>query len=121
MKKYKVLFWITTIIIFLLEGILPILTTHSPMTVQGIVGLGYPVYFVTLLALFKLLGGLALIIPQIPGRIKEWAYAGFGIDFISAFVSICVVMGFGGFAVLPLVAIAILVLSYVSYHKMHLK
>ena len=88
------------------------------MAVAGIMGLGYPMYFVTLLAVFKLLGGLALIIPAVPARVKEWAYAGYGIDFISAFVSIWAVAGFGGQLALPLIAIAILVISYVSYHKM---
>lgn len=119
MKKYKIAFWITTAIIFLMEGIVPIATTHSAATIQGIVSLGYPVYFVTMLAVFKLLGGLALIIPQVPGQVKEWAYAGFGIDFISAFVSIWVVMGFGAFLLLPVIAIILLKISYFSYHKLH--
>ena len=120
MKKYKIAFWITTVIIFLAEGIMPILTTHSPMAVAGMTALGYPVYFVTMLPVFKLLGALALIIPMVPARVKEWAYAGFAIDFLSALISILVVgtLGSSGF-LFPLVAIIILVISYVSYHKTH--
>ena len=118
MKKYKVFFWVTTVFIFLAEGVVPAITTHSAMTIAGITGLGYPVYFVTMLAVFKVLGALVLIIPQVPARIKEWAYAGFAIDFISAFVSICVVSGFSGGALLPIVALVILAISYVSYRKM---
>lgn len=118
MKKHKIIFWLTTGIIFLMEGVLVAFTSHSEMSIQGITQLGYPVYFVTLLAVFKVLGSLALIIPQVPGRIKEWAYAGFGIDFISAFVSLVVVAGFGWIVTLPVVFMILLALSYNSYHKL---
>ena len=117
MKKYTIIFWITTSLIFLLEGVLPALTSQSEMSIQGITHLGYPVYFVGMLTVFKVLGALALIIPQVPRRVKEWAYAGFMIDFLSAFISIWIVDGIGASLALPLVAIVILVLSYLSYHK----
>ncbi len=119
MKKAKIVFWITTGLIFLLEGVMPALTSQSEMSIQGFTHLGYPVYFVMVLTVFKVLGSLALIIPQVPSRVKEWAYAGFMIDFLCAFISICIVDGFGGMALIPVVAIIILILSYVSYHKMH--
>ncbi len=118
MKKAKITFWITTGIIFLFEGVLVAFTSHSEMSIQGITGLGYPLYFVTLVAVFKVLGSIALIIPKVSGRVKEWAYAGFGIDFISAFVSIWVVDGFGLPLIMPFAFMIILVLSYRSYHKM---
>lgn len=119
MKKYKIMFWITTGLIFLLEGVMVAFTYQSKMSIDGITHLGYPLYFVTLLSAFKVLGSLALIIPQVPSRIKEWAYAGFAIDFISAFVSISVVDGFGVMVLPALVAIVILIISYISYHKLH--
>lgn len=118
MKKTKLLFWITTTIIFLFEGVLVAFTSQSEMSIQGITHLGYPVYFVTLLAVFKVVGTLALMIPKVPARIKEWAYAGFGIDFLSAFISIWVVDGFGVGLALPFVFMIILVLSYRSYRKL---
>lgn len=118
MKKAKIVFWITTTLIFLFEGVLPAFTGHSEMAIQGITSLGYPLYFVTIITVFKVLGALALIIPKVPARVKEWAYAGFGIDFICAFISLWVVTGFGGALALPLVAMVLLVLSYVNYHKM---
>jgi hypothetical protein len=120
MKKYKIMFWITTVALFLFEGVMPALTGHSQMAIDGITGLGYPVYFVTILTVFKVLGSLALIIPQVPARIKEWAYAGFGFDFIAAFVSLWVVAGFGSFLLLPVVAMAFLIVSYISYHRTRL-
>ena len=119
MKKYKIIFWLTTGIIFLFEGVMVAFTSQTEMAIQGVTHLGYPVYFATMLAVFKVLGSLALIIPSVPARIKEWAYAGFGIDFISALVSIWVVDGFGAMLILPAAFIIILKLSYDSYHKIH--
>lgn len=119
MKKYKIIFWITTGLIFLLEGVMSALTGHTEMSIQGITSLGYPLYFVTVIVVFKVLGSLALIIPQIPARVKEWAYAGFGFDFLCAFISLWVVGGFSGALALPIIAMVILVLSYISYHKLY--
>lgn len=112
------MFWVATGLIVLLEGVMPGLTFQSDMAKQGIAHLGYPEYFGVMLAMFKVLGALALAIPQVPVRVKEWAYAGFGIDFISAFVSIWAVDGFGGMLIAPVIALAILAVSYVSGEKM---
>ena len=119
MKREKIIFWIATGLIFLLEGLVPAFTFRSEMSIQGITHLGYPIYFVSLLTVFKVLGAFALIIPKVPGRVKESAYAGFGFDFLSAFISIWVVDGFGVPLVLPVVAMAFLILSYLNYHKLN--
>lgn len=121
MKKAKILFWISTTLIFLFEGVMTAFTSGTEMSIAGITGLGYPLYFVTILAVFKVVGSLALIIPQVPARVKEWAYAGFGIDFICAFASLWIVAGFGTYLLLPLVAMIVLVVSYVNYHKLQSK
>ncbi len=119
MKGYKIAYWITTTLIFLMEGVLVALTGWSQMSIDGIVGLGYPLYFVSILATFKILGSIVLMFPQFPRNMKEWAYAGFGIDFISAFVSIWAVAGFGSMLILPVVAMVLLVISYNSYRKLN--
>ncbi len=118
MKTNKIIFWITTTLIFLFEGVLPALTSNSEMAKEGIRHLGYPAYFGTLLMVFKILGALALIIPQVPARIKEWAYAGFAIDFLSAFVSLVAVDGFSGQSFFPLIVLVVLIVSYIYYHKL---
>lgn len=117
MKKYKITFWITTTIVFIMEGVLVALTSHTDMSVNGITSLGYPLYFVPMLAVFKILGSIALMVPKVPARIKEWAYAGFGIDFIAAFVSLWYVTGVSGILIMPIAFMIILALSYVSYQK----
>ena len=98
---------------------MPALTSQSEMAREGIRHLGYPAYFGILLTVFKVLGAIVLIFPQIPNRVKEWAYAGFAIDFISAFVSTWAVDGLKPLTFFPLVFIAILVVSYIYYHKIY--
>jgi hypothetical protein len=44
--------------------------------VAVIVELGYPVYFLTILGAWKILGVVAVLVPKFP-LLKEWAYAGF--------------------------------------------
>lgn len=119
MKKYKISFWLATGFIFLLEGVMPALTSQTEMAKEGIRHLGYPDYFGVMLAVFKVLGSLALVLPVVPKRVKEWAYAGFGFDFISAFISLVVVDGLNAAALFPVVALVVLVVSYVSYHKLN--
>jgi hypothetical protein len=48
----------------------------SPPGVYGIKYLGYPVYLLTIIGVWKLLGSIAVLVPGLP-LIKEWAYAGF--------------------------------------------
>ena len=117
MKKVNIIYWTTTTLIFLFEGVLPALTSQTDMAKEGIAHLGYPAYFGVLLVVFKVLGALALILPQVPSRIKEWAYAGFTFDFIAASVSHWAIDGFGGQAIFPLVVLAILMVSYAYYYK----
>jgi len=61
-------------------------TTQLPSAVAGIVQLGYPAYFVTILGVWKVLGGVALLVPRFP-RLKEWAYAGIFFDMTGAALS----------------------------------
>ncbi|MBO9618997.1 MAG: DoxX family protein [Niabella sp.] len=118
MKTTKILYWTFTGIIVLLDGVMPALTSNTELARQGISHLGYPDYFRVLLTVFKVTGATVLLLPFFKGRIKEWAYAGFTFNFISAVISHTVVDGFGGQAIFPLVALAILAASYYYYHKL---
>ena len=118
MKKIKIIYWITTGIIFLFEGLMPALTGHTELAKEGIRHLGYPEYFGPMLIGFKILGSLAITLPFVPARIKEWAYAGLGITMISASISHFMVDGFNGVTVFPLFIFAILAASNVCYHKL---
>jgi hypothetical protein len=118
MKKTTIIFWVTTVIIFLFEGVVPALTSQTALAKEGIRHLGYPAYFGNMLVLFKVAGALALIIPAVPKRVKEWAYAGFAFDFIAAAVSHAAIDGPGNFqTIFPLIFLVLLVASYITYHK----
>ena len=119
MKKYKVYFWISTGFIFLMEGVMPALTSQTELAKEGISHLGYPQYFGNALVIFKVLGVLALVIPNLPKRIKELAYAGFIFDFLFASISHGVVDGINFQTFLPLIVLLILVVSYVNYNRLY--
>ncbi len=83
MKARIVGYWICTVLIglaFLSGGAANL---WSPEAIAGITRLGYPSHFVTILALWKMLGGVAVLAPRLP-RLKEWAYAGMIFDLTGA-------------------------------------
>lgn len=114
MKKNKIIFWTATIIILLFEGVMPLSTLiFAPQHVtDGTKPLGYPDYFAYALIIFKLLGVLAITIPNVPGKLKEWAYAGLTFNLIFAVISHCMVDKNIVFILLPVVIGGILAVSY---------
>lgn len=119
MKKEKMIFWTTTIIIFLFEGVLTALTSQTEAAKQGISHLGYPLYFGNALVVFKIVGALILIIPQIPKLLKEISYAGFTFNFLFASISHFVIDGMNFQSFLPLIFLAILGISCIYYNKLY--
>ncbi len=80
-------YWTTTLILALAlfsGGAAQLI--HQPDTMRGMTQLGYPVYFITLLGFWKVLGAIALLAPRFP-RLKEWAYAGVFFEMTGAAVS----------------------------------
>ncbi len=83
-KRNKIIYWIATLWLasgMLSTGVLQLVKVKaegalSPPGVYGIAHLGYPVYFLTILGIWKILGVAALLVPKFP-LLKEWAYAGF--------------------------------------------
>ena len=117
MKKSNTLYWIITGVFgaFMLFTAIPDIMMIKDAS-DFIIALGYPAYFVPFIGYAKVLGVIAILWPGLD-RIKEWAYAGFGIDFLSALISMLVVDGLNTFVLIPIVAIVLLVVSYISYHK----
>jgi hypothetical protein len=101
-----------------MEGVMPALTSQTELAKEGIRHLGYPPYFGNVLVVFKVLGALVLIIPGLPKKLKEFAYAGFVFDFLFASISYICVEGVVGAAFFPLVFLVILYFSYRSYEKL---
>ena len=59
-----------------------------PQAAEAFTRLGFPAgYFRVELSWAKVVGVLALLVPMVPARLKEWAYAGFAINLISALIA----------------------------------
>ncbi len=113
MNITKTLYWITTLLVvcvMAISGVLAII--HAPSMMKALAHLGYPVYFSDLLGVAKLLGVCVLLVPGWP-RLKEWAYAGFGITVLSATYS-HLLSGGGIMALEPLLTFAALAASYMT-------
>jgi DoxX-like protein len=84
--------------------------------------LGFPPYFKGELTVAKVLGVLALVIPAVPLKVKEFAYAGFAITLVSASIA-HFARGDASLSVLfvldPLVFLGLLAVSYVYFEKSH--
>ena len=85
MKAKPILYWVTTILVALPIGSGGVAqVAHSQQNVDGFVHvLGYPLYFVTILGVWKVLGAIAILVPRFP-RLKEWSYAGIFFDLTGA-------------------------------------
>ncbi len=118
MKKQKIVFWTATVLIALFEGVMPALTSQTELAKEGIKHLGYPEYFGTALVVFKILVVIILIVPKIPSRLKEWAYAGFTFNFIFAMISHAAVDGINAQTFFPLIVLFVLSVSYFYYHQL---
>jgi DoxX-like family len=109
----KVIYWLTTGIVALLGLFAG--TTYllgSEQAVTGFAHVGYPQQLRVLLGIAKPLGAVTLLMPGWP-RLKEWAYAGFTFAWIAASVA-HYRAGDGAEALLPVVLLALLGVSYVT-------
>jgi len=111
MKKDKIIYWISTGLI----GAMMIFSGYSyftnPQIADSFKHIGFPNFFRVELGTAKIIGALVLLIPQIPTKIKEWAYAGFIITFISAAI-VHINIGDPNRAIItPLLMLAILLVS----------
>jgi len=111
-KRNKIIYWIATSLLavgMLQSGIFAVL--RSKQWVDLVTNLGYPVYFLSILGVWKILGVIAILIPRFT-LVKEWAYAGFFFAMTGALVS-HLVMGDGGKAIFaPLFQIIFIILSW---------
>jgi hypothetical protein len=55
-------------------------------TIEGFKPLGYPIYFISVIGIWKMLGVIAILIPGFK-LLKEWAYAGIFFTMTGAVIS----------------------------------
>ncbi len=119
MKTIKILYWVFTILLVVLMLFSAFGTfVSSPESAKFATQFGYPTYIFKFLAVAKILGVIAILVPGNP-RLKEWAYAGFTFDLLGAIYSF---YSNGTFPVSQwapmLIAGLIFVFgSYIFYHK----
>ena len=76
-KRNKIIYWIATLWLalgMLSTGIVQLIKMQKEVDLMT--HLGYPIYFLTIIGVWKILGVIAILIPKFP-LLKEWAYAGF--------------------------------------------
>jgi len=86
-KHLRLAYCSVTLLFALLQGWSAVqYLSDAPRMAETIGALGYPLYFMKILGVAKLLGIVAILYGRFP-RLKEWAYAGFTFDTIGAFCS----------------------------------
>jgi uncharacterized membrane protein YphA (DoxX/SURF4 family) len=115
-KRNKIIYWIATIWLalgMLSTGVVQLFKSKEGQGgVDMLTHLGYPVYLLTLIGIWKILGVVALLIPKNP-LLKEWAYAGFFFIMSGAIIS-HIALGDSISEIFP--SLLLLVLTIVSWY-----
>ncbi len=112
-KTHKIIYWVATIWLSLgmvSTAIVQLLKVKEE--VDNITRLGYPIYLLTILGVWKLLGVIAVLMPRFP-LLKEWAYAGFFFAMFGATISRLIT---GGPVTEIFPSLLLLVLTIISWY-----
>jgi hypothetical protein len=115
MKTIKIMYWVTTSIICLFAS--TAIFMNSKMAIDGATHLGIPRWLGLEVSIGQLLGLVLLIVPAVPAKVKEWAYVGFGIMYITAMVAHIAVGDPLKNTIMAIAFFGLLLLSYTSFHK----
>lgn len=112
-SRRVIAYWVTTALLLIelvMGGLWDILRVPQ---VRGVIEhLGYPLYFLVILGVWKLLGAVAIAVPRFP-RLKEWAYAGAVFDLTGAVASqLAVAPAEVGTLIYPIVMTAVAFVSW---------
>lgn len=116
MKTTKIIYWVTTGIICLFAS--SAIFMNSEMAIEGTKHVGIPRWLGLEISIGQLVGLVLLIVPAVPARVKEWAYVGFGILYISAVVAHVAINDPLGNTIMAIVFFGLLLVSYTSFHKL---
>lgn len=117
MRKDGIIYWASTGIISFVMLASAIFFGFSSTAKGAFAHLGFPDYFRVELTIAKILGGLALLIPVVPTRIKEFAYAGCSITIASAVIAHAASGDGISHIVDPMIILSILTVSYAYFRK----
>jgi len=116
-KTIKITYWILTVLWVLMsvaDGIAGLM--HEANGVKGVKHLGYPEYLMDISGVAKLIGAIAILQTKYK-TIKEWAYAGFTINFICAAWSNAKMGESAGIIMMPVIMLAFMFVTYYFWKK----
>jgi hypothetical protein len=122
MKATKIIYWICTILVIamMLYSAFGTFFIHDPQAADMMKKIEIPMYLLQFLAVAKVLGAIAILVPGYP-RLKEWAYAGYFFDLAGA--TYCFIYNSSKFPAgswAPMLVFVVLLLgSYFTYHKLN--
>jgi hypothetical protein len=116
-KTIKIIYWVLT----LLFGLAMLGDAYGGISKQQagqdvMRHLGYPIYIMVITGGFKLLGAIAILQNKFK-TVKEWAFAGFAINFIGAMASRAFVGDGVGFLIPPLVMLGVMSILYYFWKR----
>jgi hypothetical protein len=116
-KTIKIIYWVLTVIFVLfmvMDGGAGIAREKTGQEVMR--HLGYPIYIMVITGVFKVLGAIAIAQNSLK-TIKEWAFAGFFINFAGAFASRAFVGDGIGLLMFPLVILIVMFILYYFWKR----
>jgi hypothetical protein len=119
MKKITIAYWIVNGLLaaFMIFSSLDNVVTGEQSVAFIHDKMGYPVYFIPWIGVAKILGAIAILLPMLPARVKEWAYFGFFMDLSTAIYSF-IALGEPASGYAPmLLFVGVLIAAYMLHHK----
>ena len=119
MKRITITYWVITALFsaFMIFSSIGGLTFDEQAVAMLHEHLGYPLYFIRLISVAKIIGAIAILLPFVPARVKEWAYFGLFIDLAAAVISFWAIGDAVSVWAPMFLFIAVLVVAYVLHHK----
>ena len=115
MKTTKIIYYVSTVIVSFLMAFSAYSYLTDPKYKDIFTHLGFPDFFRIELAYAKVIGVVLLWIPI--RQVRDIAYIGFGITFVSAFIAHISVGDPAQYWSFPLIVLAILLVSYLTFRK----
>jgi hypothetical protein len=118
LRRNKIIYWTLTLLRFIpgtLGAFAEAFTSGPASIVKIMLALGFPLYVMKILGVFKIFGGIAILSGKLP-RMKEWAYAGFSIEFLGA-TAAHVITDDRMYALFPFSFFVILLIAYTLWHR----
>ena len=117
MESIKIIYWVSTVLVSLTMVYSSYSDLRSAAVQQAFVHLGFPAYFRIQLGVMKIIG-IVLLLAPLPNFSKEWAYSGFAITFVSAFIAHTLSGDPMSSRIAPLIVLVFLLVSYFSFHQL---